>query len=65
MRKMRGTGADGKSTECPDDSQRIRWPKKILFGELVNEGNPGKGRPPFKWINSLSNYLERVGSRIE
>ena len=29
--------------------------------ELVNEGNPGKGRPPFEWTNSLSNDLERVG----
>ena len=61
VRRMRGIGADGKLKECPEDSQRVRWPKKMLFGELIQEGNPGKGRPPFEWTNSLSNDLQKVG----
>ena len=61
MRRMRGIGADGKSTEFPDDSQRVRWPKKVLFGELVQKGNPGSGRPRLEWTDSLRNDLEKVG----
>lgn len=61
VRRMRGIGADGRLTECPADSQRVRWPKKILFGWLVEEGNPKKGRPPFEWTNSFDNDLEKVG----
>jgi hypothetical protein len=33
----------------------------MLFRELFQKGNPGRGRPPFEWTNSLSNDLEKVG----
>ena len=60
VRRMRGIGADGKPTEFPDDSQRVRWPKKVLCGELVQKGNPGSGRPRLDWTDSLKKDLEKA-----
>ena len=43
VRRMMGLGPDGEPTNCPVDSQQVRWPKKMLFGDLVEKGHPGRG----------------------
>lgn len=61
VRRMRGIGSDGFPKDCPEESHRVRWPKKILFGNIREKGKHGKGRPVCDWTQSLHNDLRKVG----
>ena len=65
VRRMRGMGPNGFSSDNPVNSQRVRWPKKMLFGELVDEGNPSRGKALFDWTKSFEKDLGDVNGLVD